>query len=82
MYLSIIQWSAYIAIQRRRHFGILKSIHRFALTHTLPLNIFSYNFRKWTMRLAEIPECWSLEFQLDATFADNFCHICRQIMYI
>ena len=24
-------------------------------------------------RLAEIPKCWSLEFQLDATFADNFC---------
>ena len=23
-------------------------------------------------RLAETPECWSLEFQLDTTFADNF----------
>ena len=33
-------------------------------------------------RHAETPECWSLEFQLDATFADNVGHICRQIMYI
>ena len=32
-------------------------------------------------RLAETPECRSLEFQLDATFADNLGHICRQIMY-
>ena len=32
--------------------------------------------------LAETPECWSLEFQLDATFADSFGHICRQIMCI
>ena len=30
-------------------------------------------------RRAETPGCWSLEFQLDATFADNFCHIFRQI---
>ena len=33
-------------------------------------------------RLAESPECWSLKFQLDATFADNFVHICGQIMNI
>ena len=32
--------------------------------------------------LAETSECWSLEFQLDATFSDNLGHICRQIMYI
>ena len=29
-------------------------------------------------RLAETPECWSLEFHLIATFADNFDHISRQ----
>ena len=33
-------------------------------------------------RLAETPGCWSLEFQLDATLADNFSRICRQIVYI
>ena len=33
----------------------------------------------WT-RLADTPECWSLEFQLDAIFGDNLGHICRQIM--
>ena len=30
-------------------------------------------------RLAEIPKGWSLEFQLDMTFADNFSHIYGQI---
>ena len=40
-------------------------------------------------RLAETPECWCLEFQLDASYADNFgyiwriiTYICRQITYI
>ena len=36
----------------------------------------------FSCRLAETPECWSLDFQLDATFADNFGHISRQLMYI
>ena len=31
--------------------------------------------------LAESPEYRSLELQRDATFADNFDDICRQIMY-
>ena len=43
---------------------------------------FIFMVRIFVTRLAEIPECWSLEFQLDATFGDNFGHICRQIMYI
>ena len=34
------------------------------------------------IRLVDIPECWSLELQLDATFADNLGHICRQIIHI
>ena len=33
-------------------------------------------------RHAETPECWSLEFQLDATFADNSGHFCKQIKYL
>ena len=33
-------------------------------------------------RLAETPESGSLEFQLYATFADNFAHIFRQIILI
>ena len=33
-------------------------------------------------RLAETRECWSPVFQQDATFADYFDHVCRQIMYI
>ena len=35
-------------------------------------------------RLAETPKCWSLEFQLDATFTDIFGHFfrVRQIMYL
>ena len=30
---------------------------------------------------AETPDCWSLEFQLDGTIADNVGHTGRQIMY-
>ena len=41
-----------------------------------------WEIRRSTSRLAETPESWSLEFQLDATFADNFGHICRQILYV
>ena len=37
-------------------------------------------FQLLVCRLAETPECWSLEFQLDATFADILGHICRQFM--
>ena len=45
-------------------------------------NVRKRNKNNVRTRLAETPECWSLEFQLDATFAANFGHIGRQIVYI
>ena len=30
-------------------------------------------------RLAETPECWSLELQLDMTFADNVVISCKKV---
>ena len=48
----------------------------------LSLSSIKYTFLLFKGRLAETPECWGLEFQLDATFADSFSQICRQIMYI
>ena len=53
-------------------------IYSVQMKHIAPwFVIFTINMK---IRLAETPECWSLEFKLDATFADKCCHICRQIV--